>query len=758
MKKFTLVSLAIASLLLISCKSPTGDEGTEKFRLNISVEPLEAGAVSPVQGEYDKGEKVQLIATPNEHWVFLQWGGDHTGTISTTTITMDKDKTITALFNAREYPLNISIEGQGSVGERVVQQKNDGYEAGTLVELTAVADEGWLFQEWQGALTGTENPATITINAETIVTAIFARKNYGLTVSVEGEGTVSEEVIPAKTTDYPYQTTVQLTANPAEGWEFSHWSGDVTGETNPVQITIEGDSEVTAVFIKRYFTVTISYSGAGSTFIDLITGNRSGDQYEYGSVISIRVQPYDNWEFIRWEGDLSGTENPMEVTVTGNITATAVMKQTLFDGEGTISNPYLITTLDQLQAVSSFIDKHFRQVNNIDASETEYWNEGRGFQPIAFIGIGSFTGSYDGGGFTISGLTVDLSGGIYLENTTAGLFGRIQNAQIKDLTLTNINITSVPGVPVGGLAGWATSGSTIQNVHVTGQITGNDNIGGLVGIAETVLISGSSTDVAVNGNNSVGGLVGYSGLAWIYNSQAMGSVTGIQSVGGLIGNRQVGEMISYSSAKGDVSGAVNVGGLIGSSFNTVGPVLVSYATGNVTGEQNVGGLIGIYNGSGLINQGYASGSVTSTNNGSFAGGLIGRLLSGELSKSYALGDVSGYSGVGGAIGRNDTDGSVTETYAAGRVTATQFYGGLMGVNQGVLNASYWDTETSGQAGPVWDPYQGVNNATGLTTSEMTGTNAQLNMSEFDWLTTWKTGTGYPVFKTTTPKAVTYSKR
>lgn len=758
MKARTLISLTVLSLLLFSCKSPTGGD-TTKYLLAVTVEPAGSGIVSPSQGEYEKGETVQVTATPNEHWVFTQWDGDYTGTTQTTTITMDKDMTIAALFSAREYPLNISIEGEGSVGERVIQQKNDGYEAGTLVELTAVADEGWIFREWQGDLTGTENPATITIDGEAAVSAVFERKNYALTITVEGEGTVSEEVLPAKTTDYPYQTTVQLTATAADGWEFSHWSGNLTGNQNPAQIMIVDATEITAVFIKRYFTISISYEGPGMTFIDLLSGNRSGDQYEYESVVSIRVQPLDDWEFMRWEGDLTGTENPIEVTIFGNIAATAVMDQTLFDGEGTVNNPYKVATLDQLQAVRGFINKHFLQVNDIDASETEYWNEGRGFQPIAYTGIGSFTGSYDGGGYTISGLKIDLSGGIYVENTTAGLFGRIQNAQIRNLTLADIEIISANNiVGTGGIAGWATSGSSIQNVHITGQISGTDNIGGLVGIAEEVYINDAVTDVAVSGGHNVGGLIGTTGLAWVYNSHAYGSVSGAQSVGGLIGNRQVGEMITNSSASGTVTGTVNVGGFIGSSFNTAAPVLLSYATGNVTGEQNVGGFIGIYSGTSIVNQAAATGDVTSNNNGSYIGGLIGRLTAGELSKSYALGNVSGYSAVGGAVGRVDADGVVSESYSAGLVTGTQFMGGLVGSNLGVLTTSYWDTEATGQAVPVWDPYQGVNQATGLTTAQMTGANAELNMPDFDWLTTWQTSTGYPVFKNTAPKAVTYSSR
>src|SRR5690625_7632625 len=87
----------------------------------------------------------------------------------------------------------------------------------------------WLIDRWQGDHTGNSNPANITINSDTDVTAIFINREYSLSVNTDGEGSVSARVVPAKTTDYPHGTTVELTANPSEGWEFVAWQGGLCG-------------------------------------------------------------------------------------------------------------------------------------------------------------------------------------------------------------------------------------------------------------------------------------------------------------------------------------------------------------------------------------------------------------------------------------------------------------------------------------------------------------------------------------------------
>lgn len=240
------ILILISSLIIfLSCST----EPTPVYQVQTSAEPEEAGEVSPVTAEVEEGDSLQVEATPNEHWLFDSWSGDYSGSDNPTTVVADGDKEVTALFVKREYPLTIQKEGEGSVTEEIVQEKTTEYEAGTTVQLTAEAEDGWSFSHWEGDLEGDDNPQTIEIYDEKEVTAVFERVEYTLTVQIEGEGEVSEEIIQAaKGTDYPYETEVELTANPSDGWSFSHWEGDLDSEENPETIQILDEKNVTAIF------------------------------------------------------------------------------------------------------------------------------------------------------------------------------------------------------------------------------------------------------------------------------------------------------------------------------------------------------------------------------------------------------------------------------------------------------------------------------------------------------------------------------
>jgi uncharacterized repeat protein (TIGR02543 family) len=144
-----------------------------------------------------------------------------------------------------EYSLTANVVGSGSVA------KNPNlalYVSGASVELTATPAVGYVFSGWSGDLTGTTNPASITMDSDKTVTATFTLippSEYTLTINTVGSGSVTKD--PSQAT-YASGTLVQLTAVAASGYQFSGWSGALSGSTNPATITMDSDKIVTATF------------------------------------------------------------------------------------------------------------------------------------------------------------------------------------------------------------------------------------------------------------------------------------------------------------------------------------------------------------------------------------------------------------------------------------------------------------------------------------------------------------------------------
>jgi len=142
------------------------------------------------------------------------------------------------------YTLTVNVTGQGSVTKNPDQAA---YGHGTQVTLTAVPATGWTFSHWTGDLTGSANPATITMDGDKAVTAVFTQQQYTLTVNVTGQGSVTKNPDQAA---YGHGTQVKLTAVPADGWLFSHWEGHLWGNVNPATLVMDGNKSVTAVFVR----------------------------------------------------------------------------------------------------------------------------------------------------------------------------------------------------------------------------------------------------------------------------------------------------------------------------------------------------------------------------------------------------------------------------------------------------------------------------------------------------------------------------
>ena len=169
MKKFYFI---LISLIFFSCQ-----EEIIEYELNITKNPSEGGVVSPNSGFYSDGTSLSLIAEPNSEYDFLNWTGDIESSSSSLSVVMDSDITITANFIKKKYELKIEVEGKGSVFQEVIKPGiADEYNSGTILKLTALPVDGWVFVEWQGDIQNENNPIELTIDKPITIKAIF--KHY----------------------------------------------------------------------------------------------------------------------------------------------------------------------------------------------------------------------------------------------------------------------------------------------------------------------------------------------------------------------------------------------------------------------------------------------------------------------------------------------------------------------------------------------------------------------------------------------------
>ena len=253
-------------LVIISCsKDPI------LYTLTTSTNPTEGGTLLPSSAQFEEGETVVLSATPSEEYAFFSWSGV-SGTNNTTSIVMDSDKSVVALFVKKQYSLKVSIEGEGQVTEKIIKAGiSTDYNSGTIVELSANPTSEWVFIEWKGDLSGTKNPAQITINEPKNITAVFEKKQYPLNIEIEGEGSVEETIIKAGTPNsYNSGTVVSLKAVPENGWSFLKWSGDVLSFENPIEITVDTSKNIKAEFFNpnEFTGLPILYVNTSGVAID----------------------------------------------------------------------------------------------------------------------------------------------------------------------------------------------------------------------------------------------------------------------------------------------------------------------------------------------------------------------------------------------------------------------------------------------------------------------------------------------------------
>ena len=239
------------------------------------------------------------------------------------------------------------------------------------------------------------------------------------------------------------------------------------------------------------------------------------------------------------------------------------------DGSGTDQDPYQVSDLEQLQNIKDYPEAHFIQINSIDASASASWSDGAGFDPLFF------SGSYDGNGFSIEGLTIDRS-----DVNNVALFGRLSSGSIvKSVTLIDVQVRG--GMDTGGLVG--RNEGEIFGSQVTGHVSAERGVGGLVGVNRMggiIYQSYASVNVTVD-VSIAGGFVGFND-GEIRDSYSVGVVDGNENHAGGFAGWHEGN-IARSYAAGLVVGdGGTVGGLTGRSDN--GTILSSFWNIERTGQ------------------------------------------------------------------------------------------------------------------------------------------------------------------------------
>lgn len=164
-------------------------------------------------------------------------------------ISCGKDDSSTDVTPISKYTLSVSSNDGGDVSS-----PGGSYNEGSSVTITASPNSEYLFENWSNG--STENPLTITVNQNLSLTANFVKRKYPLTINIQGEGTVREEIVSSARSSDPKEynsgTRVRLIADPIGDWVFEQWTGSVTETTQEITITLDEPKTVNVRFM-RYF-------------------------------------------------------------------------------------------------------------------------------------------------------------------------------------------------------------------------------------------------------------------------------------------------------------------------------------------------------------------------------------------------------------------------------------------------------------------------------------------------------------------------
>ncbi len=238
------------------------EEDANAFILPLNKVGEGTASVSPTCGQ--PATLTAVESTPG--WSFDSWSGAYSGPeLTVNNVNFSKGDVVTATFTRDEYTLDMNVssvfhDGIPQVdvdgGAIVIDPNQSIFYWGDDVDITAVPELGWTFTGWEGALTGNSAAQTLNLTQSEVLTATFTQDKYDLNVSVVGDfGRVDLSSTDANGRDYYIygdQVTLEAIKEDAD-WNFIGWSGDLSGSTNPIQISVSGEMNIVATFNDTFF-------------------------------------------------------------------------------------------------------------------------------------------------------------------------------------------------------------------------------------------------------------------------------------------------------------------------------------------------------------------------------------------------------------------------------------------------------------------------------------------------------------------------
>lgn len=425
---------------------------------------------SPLSPVYAPASKVNLTATPAANHKFVGWSGDASGQDNPLFVTMDSNKSITALFAPlADFTLTISPDAGGTIDASPAAPT---HQEGSLVTLEATPFAGYQFTGWTNDATGQTNPLMITMDSDKTFGAIFALRTYPLTLTaLNGSITLN----PSKAI-YEHGSQVELRAIPDLHYHFTGWTGDIPDGheiSNPLPLTIISPTAVVANFAIDSFTLIATADEGGSVQTD-------PDQttYDYGASTSITAIADDGYQFTGWSGDVSAQQaetNPLVLTVETDTTVKAYFRALPQQANYLVSYRKCSVTIDDNQNIT-ISDSTDKSTIKIVALKTVPKNTdpklGKSFYVMGLHAIPSLT----------------IDGPLGKLSTDAEIWSLTSNSTIKKITTKKANILAINAVAIasikltalansdeGEFAGLSilTNGSGTMKASISGAIVEN---------------------------------------------------------------------------------------------------------------------------------------------------------------------------------------------------------------------------------------------------------------------------------------------